>query len=389
MVETNNRPLIDDTARRDLLPGLLMGLYMVVNAVTSFWMPIHFDNLGYNGAQIGLLFSIYALAGLVAALPAGLGNDRITSRVLVIAALLLQTIALFLMGTVALFTGYLLVYFAYAFGNNAFRLSMEMQLLKTDTGRRTGSRVSAFVAWRFGGLGVGSLLTGYLLHNLAFSRTFFLLAACCLLLIVPALRLPPTRLAKAGLTMYLRDLRSRRVLLFIGWLFLFTTHWGVENTCYSLFLKKELGLSLIEMSWYISGEFVAIIITALLLAPRMNRLRRLTGLGLFGLSLSGIGHIGMVIPNVWLSFAFRSLHGIGDGAIMILLYLGIARLFNIERLGGNSGVINLAMTAGMIAGALIAGPLGEAIAYSLPIWTSGILILVLTVPVLVKHLSVR
>lgn len=380
-------PIIDIPARRDLLPGLLMGMYMVGNAVTTMWLPVYFDILGYTGTQIGVLFSSYAAASLMAALPAGLGNDRLTSRVLVPAALVLQGATLFLMGLVELYPAYLLVYFAYSFGNNSFRISMEMQLLKTDTGQHTGSRVSAFVAWRFGGLAVGMFVIGYLLDKLDFPRTFYLSAACCLALLVPALFLQPTRPAKSKLRMYLKDLKNRRVLLFVGWLFLFTTHWGVENTCYSLFLRKDLELSLIQMSWYISGEFFAIILTALLLAPRMNRLKRLTSLGIFGLALSGIGQIGMVYPQVWISFAFRSLHGVGDGAITILMYLGLARLFNIERLGGNSGVINLAMTAGMIAGALIAGPLGGAVSYSLPIWTSGVLVLLLAGPVLGKHLA--
>ena len=69
---------------------------------------------------------------------------------------------------------------------------------------------------------------------------------------------------------------------------------------------------------------------------------------------------------------------------MIALYLGVTRLFNLDRLGGNAGAVNLAMTAGMIFGALIAGPAGEKLGYEVPFWFSGILLLVLAIPLIVK-----
>jgi MFS family permease len=263
-------------------------------------------------------------------------------------------------------------------------MSMEMQLLKTDTGQRTGRRVGLFVAWRYGGLLVGTILAGYVLHWLDFRGAFHTMGAVCLLLVPAALYLAPTRLAKVRVREYFRDLSDLRVVLFAGWLFLFTMHWGVESTCYSLFLRREMGLSMQQMGWYMSAEFLAVAAAGLLIAPRLGRESSLTVLGFAGVMLSGLGHIGMVVGNVWVSVAFRAVHGFGDGALSVLLYLGIAKLFHIERLGGNTGALNLAMMAGQIAGAMIAGPLGEKAGYALPIWTSGVLMIALAVPLGVK-----
>jgi MFS family permease len=276
------------------------------------------------------------------------------------------------------------VFLAWSVANNLFRQSMEMQLLKTDTGARTGRRVGLFVAWRFGGLLAGTILAGYLLHWLDFRGSFRALAGVGVLLLAPACLLPPTRLAPVRLADYFADLRDLRVLLFAGWMFLFTTHWGVESTCYSLFLRRTMGLSLRSMGWYMSAEFAAVVAAALFVAPRLGRRLSLTNLALGGVALSGVGHIGMTIGNVWISVAFRAVHGLGDGALAVLLYVGFSRLFNIERLGGAAGAINLAMMIGQIAGAMIAGPVGEKFGYALPIWTSGVLLLALATPLAAK-----
>ncbi|NLH49104.1 MAG: MFS transporter [Myxococcales bacterium] len=372
-------------SQTDWLPSLIVGGYGLFTSVMFFFMPIYFaDELGFSGIQIGQLYSVLALAGFLAALPAGLGNDRLTSRSLIIGALVVQGGALFLLNRVSLFPVVLAIYFVWSITNNVFRLSAEMQMLKSDTGERTSQRMSLFLACRFGGLAIGTFFAGYVLYRLDFRGTFLLIGLFCLFLIVPAYRLAPTPIAKNRLSAYWGDLKSWPVILFIGWMFLFTTHWGVEYTCYGLFLKRELHLSLTQMGHYMCVEYLAVLATALLIGPRMGRPGALTAYGIAGLLLSGVGHIGMVNHHVAVSLAFRALHGVGDGIIMVLTYLGIARLFDVNRMGGNAGAINLAMTLGMITGALIAGPLGEKVRYSLPIWVSGILLLLLALPLVAK-----
>jgi MFS family permease len=163
---------------------------------------------------------------------------------------------------------------------------------------------------------------------------------------------------------------------------LFATHWGAEYTSYALFLREDLGLSKIAMGWYMSGEFGAILLTTLLVGKRLRGNGWMIPAAVAGLVFSGIGHIGMTLEPVPLSFGFRCLHGVGDGLIFLLFYVGIARLFKIERLGGNAGLLNLATLVGMVIGSLVFGPVGEAFGYAIPFWISGGLMLVLIAPLL-------
>ncbi len=53
---------------------------------------------------------------------------------------------------------------------------------------------------------------------------------------------------------------------------------------------------------------------------------------------------------------WRLVHGFGDGLILLITYTTIARLFHVDRIGGNAGLISFATTLGVLAGSLIYGP---------------------------------
>jgi MFS family permease len=79
----------------------------------------------------------------------------------------------------------------------------------------------------------------------------------------------------------------------------------------------------------------------------------------------------MVSHNLPWSVAMRSLHGVGDGLIFLVMYYGIARLFALDRLGGNTGFVSMATMLGYVFGALVYGGLSESYGYALPMWLSG------------------
>ncbi len=371
--------------RLDWLPGVLYGVFMLANAPTGFLLPIFFaEELHFSGNQIGILFALQAITGVLASFPAGLGNDRVTSRSLAALALVSMGIGLVLMTIVKSFTPYIAVFFLWAISNNLFRTSLDVQVLKTDQGDRTGSRLGLYHGGRFLGLTLGMIGGGYVLSKLDFSRGLIVIAVVSFLMTMFVLQLAPTRIAPVRWADYRADFSDRRAFYFAAWLFLFATHWGPEQTCYSLFLRQDLHLNLVQIGWYMSGEFAAILATFALVANRFNQTKHMSRYAIAGLFFSGLGHIGMVIPWVTPSVAFRVVHGVGDGLIMMVMYVGIARLFEVERLGGNAGLINLAAMAGSVFGALVAGPVGERFGYALPLWISGVLTLLLMVPIVFR-----
>jgi hypothetical protein len=127
------------SVRTDWLPSIVVGVLMLFSAVGAFYLAIYFkENLHYSGAQIGVLFALQAVTGVLAALPAGFGNDRITSRTMIVIGLLLQATGFILLGSVREFGWLLIVFMVWSLVSAVLKLSLDVQVLKTDNGERTG-----------------------------------------------------------------------------------------------------------------------------------------------------------------------------------------------------------------------------------------------------------
>jgi MFS family permease len=125
------------------------------------------------------------------------------------------------------------------------------------------------------------------------------------------------------------------------------------------------------------GEFAVVSGTAWLYGRFWaGRLKPLSFIAV-ALVFSGCGHILMTYPNIAWSFAMRAVHGFGDGLILMETYTTVARLFHVDRIGGNASFIFLATTLGVFAGSLVFGPLGSAYGYQWPLIVSGALSLAL------------
>jgi MFS family permease len=85
----------------------------------------------------------------------------------------------------------------------------------------------------------------------------------------------------------------------------------------------------------------------------------------------------MTWPILPWSFAWRAVHGFGDGLILMETYATVSRQFHVDRIGGTSSLIPLITTMGVLVGSLIFGPLGAAMGYQAPLIISGIITLAL------------
>ena len=107
-----------------------------------------------------------------------------------------------------------------------------------------------------------------------------------------------------------------------------------------------------------------------------GRLKPLTFL-IVALIFSGAGHIMMTYPVLPWSFAWRAVHGFGDGLILMETYTTITRLFHVDRIGGNPSLISLTTTLGVLAGSLSSAPWATAYGYQVPLMISGAISLAL------------
>ena len=354
-----------------------ISVYSAVIACIYFLLPLYLKgSLHFSGGQIGVLYAVLSLNAILVSFPVGVIGDRYPARILTRAGLGATAASLWGLTRVESFWAFLAVFLAFGLSSQLFRLSLDTLLFKEDQGDAP-RRLGHYNAMRMGGMMVGALLGGAAYYWLDFTATLKLFSLGLLLLIAPTVKLPLTRGVRTTLFEYGRDFLAPPVLFFASWLFLFTLHWGAEATSLSLFLEHNLGLSPLGVGTYMAGEFGVVALTAYLYGRFWaGRLKPLTFLAL-ALIFSGVGHIMMTCPVLPWSFAWRAVHGFGDGLILMETYTTITRLFHVDRIGGNASLISLTTTLGVFAGSLIFGPLGAAYGYQVPLIISGVISLAL------------
>jgi MFS family permease len=361
-----------------VLLSFLISIHAVVISALYFFLPIYLaGTLSFSGAQIGLLYGVLGLNSLLAAFPVGVVGDRYPARILTRLGLVGTAADLWGLAHAERFWPFFLLFFGFGLSLQLYRQSLDIMLFKENDVADSTRRFGAYNAWRMGGMAAGILLGGISLYFLDYPKTFVLLAALLLLILALTWRLPMTRGQQSPLLQYGRDFLSGPVLFFVTWLFLFTMHWGAEGTSLGLFLKKDLGLGPLGVGLYLCGEFSVVGLTAYLYGRYGTG--RLSPFALLALALatSGLGHIFMTYPDLAWSFAWRLVHGFGDGLIAMITYTTIAHLFHVDRIGGNAGLISLATTLGVLTGSLLYGPLGASWGYAMPLIISGLTSLVL------------
>jgi MFS family permease len=359
-----------------LLP-FYISVYSAVIACVYFLLPLYLKgSLQFSGGQIGLLYAVLSLNAILVSFPVGVIGDRYPARILTRIGLAAMAASLWGLARVESFWAFLALFWGFGLSSQLFRLSLDTLLFKEDQ-RDAPRRLGHYNAMRMGGMMVGAFLGGAAYYWLDFPTTLKLFSVAALLLIAPTVKLPLTLGVRTALFEYGRDFLSPPVLFFATWLFLFTLHWGAEATSLALFLEHNLGLSPLGVGGYMAGEFGVVALTAYLYGRFWAyRLKPLTFLTL-ALIFSGAGHIMMTYPVLPWSFAWRAVHGFGDGLILMETYATITRLFHVDRVGGNASLISLTTTLGVFAGSLIFGPLGAAWGYQAPLIISGIISLAL------------
>ena len=206
---------------------------------------------------------------------------------------------------------------------------------------------------------LGALAGGFLVHLLNFPRVLQLCGGVLLLMWWPSAWLPVVPVMRASMWEYRRDLFTRPVLFFVTWLFLFTLHWGRRSHQPDPVFAAQPGFGGPGGGGLhgrgVRGDCRHRLPLRALWAGRLQPLTFLA----VALLASGSGHILMTWPILPWSFAWRAVHGFGDGLILMETYATISRQFHVDRIGGASSLIPLTTTLGTLAGSLISDPWGR------------------------------
>lgn len=355
---------------------LLVAITTLLNGLIFFYVPIYLNNIGLSGFQIGVLFGLSVIVGLFFVFHIGVFTDRVSPRKMAALGLLLTSIYFIGFSQTTSFSILLLLFLLSGVGFYIFALTMDSFILK-KVNHSVGKTFGRYSAIRSIPYAAGVLFGGYLLFLLDFNIVFLIVGFLTLCSIGLVLYIPDTKKSFESLGTYIKDFLNPRVLFFSILLLIFTLHWGVESVTYSLFLKHNLGLNIIQIGWYISVPIVFLGISSIFLGKRFDKDFSTKKLLLVSFLVSGFGFALMAMTtNPWLSVFFRIIHEIGDGAFSLFLLIGAKTFFTRYRIGGNYGLITLVTVIGRFLGSVIFSPIGSAYGYQWPHIISGLLIFV-------------
>lgn len=344
-----------------------------VNSI-FFLFPLYLLQIGIIGWKIGFVVACYAIAPLLFSFPVGWINDHLSIRTVIRLSLFILTAGFLLIGWIQnyLFLGALFLLVGLA--NNALDVSTNSFFYKDQSDVDQNKKYAHVAFWLAFGVAAGTFIGGFLIYFANFRLMFGIYAFFLVGVQIFTGGFGPESFARIPLKEYRMNLFNRKTLRFAFLIFILTLHWGAEGTVYSPFLKEWFSLNNLQLSLYISIPLLVLALASrsvgfIRFKPDTNR-----RWFLISLVISGLGHILMVNPNVYVSFAFRILHEIGDGFLGALTVLYVSRLFKKTSIGGSSGLLLTLMTMGNMTGALVFSKIGFTFGLQYPFLISGVLL---------------
>jgi MFS family permease len=354
--------------------------FTTVNWMLVSFLPVYMKSQGLADREIGTVLGLFSISSLALILPLGVLSDLFSPRRLVlIAGVLFLTYATCIL-TVRSYWQFLLVAPLGGVATSGFIIVLYALFLKTMARNHMGKRIACYHSGMYLGFGIGPAVAGVLVRQGRFEPLLLGSLAGSLLLLGLIARLPDSPVIRLDLDGYREDLRQWRTILFLLFALVYASHFGVEQTSFTLLLKENLGFSTprIGLVYLAVGCWMA------LLAPfaghRFDTGQSIRFFLLAGLGISGVFQIltpmasslaGMVVV--------RLVHTVGDVLLILSMGLMTAAFFPGGRMGGNSAVVYATRTCGIFAGNLGSGYLNGALGYPYSFVASGGLLLVFVV----------
>ncbi len=340
-------------------------------------MPIYFQELGFTGMQIGVYFSVSSVAALLISLPMGISTDRKHLKSIFMLSFLLvglSYLGFFISRSFFVFCIFALIG---SFGNRFYAIAQNTMFFKlngADNQRQTG----IFILLTMIAAGIGMMSGGVLIAAFHFRTVFAFMMCCYLALIGLAYFLPRTETVVIQLVEYRKTIFTPQALSLIAIFMLSSSHWGAESVSYGPYLREALGLKFWQVGVFTGAGVMTVGFGAYggVLMLRRGWIKDLQVMLLLGLAFAGSCHILMTIPhNVYWAFVFRAIHEIGDGFMLVIFYHGIARVFQLDRIGGCAAFITLGQSASSLASGMAFGYISQTFGHQWSLIISGIVLL--------------
>ena len=210
----------------------------------QIYIPIYLDSAGISGAKIGLLTSVFTISALFLSAPAGLWNDKFSSKKLIL--LSVAGMAVFIIGFIfnISFWYFMFVFLLGGISRNLFNISSRSLVMrKIGQGKEENNSSQKIGIFNAGGqvaYGVTGAIGGIIISYYGFSTVFAAALIICLLIFLATFKVKDEKIKAdtVDFSEYKGDLLNKNFIMLAVLVLGFGFHAGVEKTSFSLFLKS-------------------------------------------------------------------------------------------------------------------------------------------------------
>lgn len=346
----------------------------------TFWMviaylPLLFHAYGFTDTQIGFVIGLNSLSSIILVFPLGIFSDYSSPKKIVVFGAICYSAYFLLLTVVKDFYFICAVVFLGGLGAASISIILISLYLKLIGENDRGKKISVMHVGCYLGFGAGPLAGGYLYEIVGPVTMFnyaFVLSVVLLLLTFFLRDYPPVVFSFKD---YKKDMKDPKALFLIAAVFMLGTHFGVEQSSFSLFMKNNIGLHNTE----IGLVFFALGLWMGVLVPFAGKiLDRRPGAFLFfalGLFVSSIFQVLTAYTTTFTNLLFiRLIHTFGDMLAILEMDVLTSLFFPAKRLGGNSGILFCVRTSAIFLCAYLSGYLNDTGGYGVSFIVNGIMV---------------
>jgi MFS family permease len=363
--------------RRQILLSITIRFFIYfTHWLVLAYLPLLLKGYGLSDLQIGMAIGLFSLSSMALMLPLGLFSDIFSPKRTMLCGALLYGGYFAALLIARSFAWILAAVCVGGLGSAALVVVSESLYLKHFGQIQRSRRVATYQLSTYLGFGLGPLVGGLVVQMSSPTLLFLLAMAGAGAIFLLSLFLVDYEPIVFSFKEYSGDILRFKPLLLIACLFVLGTHFGVEQTSFSLLLKEQFGLlpRQIGLVFACMGLWMAL---AVPLVGRFHDKRR----SVFLFFLGGMAFSALFQVLTPLAVGIRSLvvirllHNLGDTVALLELGVLVALLFPSGRLGGNSGLLYGVRTLATFLAAVVSGSLNREWGYGASFMGSGLFVL--------------
>lgn len=350
-------------------------LIYFVHWMVLAYLPLLLKSYGISDMEIGIAIGVYSLSSMVLMLPMGAFSDFFSPKRTILTGSLF--LAAYIAGLLLArsFFWIVVVILIGGLGIASLVVVTESLYLKLFGREKRGIRVAFYQMSTYLGFGLGPLVGGFLINS--GPAQLFTVALCGAgLIFLLGLFLADFEPLDFAIREYRSDILQFKPLLLIACIMVLGTHFGVEQTSFSLLMQEKLDFSSQKIGFIFAGIGLWMAAIVPFIGWLHDRREDVFLFFLGGLAVSGF----FQVITAW-AFDFKSLlairllHTLGDAVAMLELSVLLAVFFPAHRLGGNSGLLYALRTLAIFLAALLSGAINLHFGYGASFLANGAFVL--------------